>query len=74
MRKTLEGLANFVEQYKATPLRNNNNNGYENKYGIFIPIQANFLVYSHPSEVVPLIIVYLLTNKYGIFCLNLLRF
>ena len=31
MRETLEGHANFVEQYKAPPFRkNNNNNGYGN--------------------------------------------
>ena len=32
MRETLEGQANFVEQYKAAPFRSNNNNGYGNTY------------------------------------------
>ena len=33
MRETLEGQAKFVEQFKAPPFRNNNNNnGYGNTY------------------------------------------
>ena len=33
MRETLEGRANFVEQYKVPPFRNNNNNnGHGNTY------------------------------------------
>ena len=32
MRETLEGQANFVEQYKAPTFRNNDNNGYGNTY------------------------------------------
>ena len=31
-RETIEEQANFVEQYKAPPFRNNNNNGYGNTY------------------------------------------
>ena len=41
MRETLEGQANFVEQYKAPPFRNNNNNDYGNIYN---PIWKN-----HPN-------------------------
>ena len=32
MRETPDGQANFFEQYKAPPFRNNNNNGYGNTY------------------------------------------
>ena len=34
MKETLDSQANFVEQYKAPPFRNNNNKSYGNTYNL----------------------------------------